>query len=229
MSDVDEMAGLDIFVAMTALPNHLFHNTGKGLFEENGLLAGWPRPATAGRERAWAPTPATTMGTDISISSSPILRAETHSLFRDLGGGLFNTPRPSGIGPATLPFVGFGTAFLDYDNDGLLDIAIINGEVIDKTAKTRPGSTHAQRRLLFRGVGARRFAEVGRTVERHTLRPESGVALRPVTWTTTAISISRRATTADVPALVNDGGRRRQSLLVRTVGVVSNREASAPA
>ena len=50
--------------------------------------------------------------------------SETHSLFRNLGKGLFaDATFESGVGPVTLPFLGFGVAFFDYDNDADLDLA----------------------------------------------------------------------------------------------------------
>src|SRR6185436_4738769 len=61
-----------------------------------------------------------------------------------------------------LPFVGFGVAFLDFDNDGQLDIAIANGHILDNAPRFRPGSTYMQRKLLFRNATRRRFVEVGR-------------------------------------------------------------------
>ena len=72
-------------------------------------------------------------------------------------------PIESGIGYPTLPFVGFGVAFLDFDNDAQLDIAIANGHILDNAPQFRAGSTYAQRKLLFRNTTVRRFAEVGRT------------------------------------------------------------------
>jgi hypothetical protein len=70
---------------------------------------------------------------------------ETHSLFRNDGNGLFTDATvEGGLGPATLPHVGFGVVFLDFDNDGQQDLSIVNGHVIDNTAVFRPGSTHAQ-------------------------------------------------------------------------------------
>jgi hypothetical protein len=87
---------------------------------------------------------------------------ETHSLFRNDGNGLFTDATvESGLGPATLPFVGFGVAFFDFDNNATLDLAIVNGHVIDNTSIFRAGSTHAQRKLLFRNLNGRRLQEIG--------------------------------------------------------------------
>src|SRR4029079_10008779 len=89
---------------------------------------------------------------------------ETHSVFRHLGDALFEyVTRASGIGFATLPFVGFGVAFLDADDDGQLDIVIANGHIMDNAPVYRSGTTYAQRNLVFRNAGSRRFVEIGRS------------------------------------------------------------------
>ena len=67
------------------------------------------------------------------------LDGQTHSLYKNLGKGLFtNVTFSSGLGEATLPYAGWGTAFFDYDNDGDLDLAVANGDVLDN-AKLTPG------------------------------------------------------------------------------------------
>jgi hypothetical protein len=79
---------------------------------------------------------------------------EMHSLFVNVDGSVFaDVTLPTGIGPATRPYVGFGVAFLDYDNDGRLDIAIANGHVMANAALVR--ATFAQRNLLLRQVDGR--------------------------------------------------------------------------
>src|SRR5215470_3147211 len=78
--------------------------------------------------------------------------------------GLFAYATPEiGIGYSTLPFVGFGVAFLDADNDGQLDVAVANGHILDNAPLFRPGSTYMQRKLLFHNTTGRRFVEVGRS------------------------------------------------------------------
>ena len=131
-ADYDDDGRVDLFVANDLTRNFLYHNEGKGVFKEVGLPAG-VAVASDGRVRAG-------MGTDFGDYDGDGLldlvvtnfESETHSLFRNLGGGLFaDATFESGVGPATLPFLGFGVAFFDYDNDADLDLAIANGHVLD--------------------------------------------------------------------------------------------------
>lgn len=226
IADFDDDLWPDVFVANDGMPNHLFHNTGKGRFEENALLAG-VAVVPDGRARAGMGVDAGDYDGDGRLDLFVTnLWSETHSLFRSVSAGLFAHATPeSGIGPVTLPFVGFGTAFLDYDNDTLLDIAIVNGDVIDNTAVVRPGSTHAQRRLLFRGLGSRRFAEVGRaTGSAYALsRVGRGLATGDVDNDGDLdLLVSNNGGRAEL--LLNDSVRAGHALLVRTVGTASNRD-----
>ena len=150
VGDYDDDGWPDVFVANDAVPNFLFHNDGKGRFTEVALAAG----VAVGRDGK----PRAGMGTefadyngdgrlDLVVTNHEF---ETHSLFRNDGKGSFSDASvDAGIASPTLPFVGFGVAFFDADNNGYTDLAIVNGHVIDNTAVFRPGSTHAQRRLLF--------------------------------------------------------------------------------
>ena len=152
--DYDNDGWTDIYVANDSVPNFLFHNKGKGVFEEVGFRAG----VAVGAEGR----PLAGMGTDMGdINGDGLLDIfvtnldkETHSLFRNMGKGLFaNVTFESGVGQATLPFVGFGTAFFDYDNDGDLDLAIANGDIIDNVKLFRDNTTYEQRNLLLQNDG----------------------------------------------------------------------------
>ena len=88
---------------------------------------------------------------------------ETHNLYRNLGGGLFadaTLPKRHRL-PRTLRFLGFGAVFLDYDNDGSLDLAIANGHVLDNTSHFQSASRYAQRKLLLHNDGRGRFTDAG--------------------------------------------------------------------
>ena len=107
VGDYDDDGLPDVFVANDAVPNFLFHNEGGGRFTEVGLAAG-VAVARDGKPRAG-------MGTefadyngdgrlDLVVTNHEF---ETHSLFRNDGGGIFTDATvESGLGPATLPFVG---------------------------------------------------------------------------------------------------------------------------
>ncbi|HEY1309084.1 MAG TPA: CRTAC1 family protein [Vicinamibacterales bacterium] len=163
VGDYDDDGRPDVFVANDAVPNFLFHNEGNGRFTEVGLAAG-VSVARDGKPRAGMGTEFADFNgdgrLDLVVTNHEF---ETHSLFRNDGRGLFTDATiESGIGPPTLPYVGFGVAFVDVDNDSRMDLAIVNGHVIDNTALFRSGSTHAQRKLLLRNSTGRRFVDVGR-------------------------------------------------------------------
>jgi hypothetical protein len=154
------------------------------------------------------------------------LDRQTHSLYRNLGKRLFaNITFESGVAEATLRFVGFGAAFLDYDNDTDLDLAIANGDVIDNVSLFRDSTSYAQRNLLLQNDGTGKFKDVG---------PASGpgFAIKKASRSLSAADIDNDGdldlligNVGDTPDLLrNDGGSKSNSILIRTVGTKSNRD-----
>ena len=224
--DYDDDGWIDIYVANDTTPNLLYHNRGKGVFEEVGFWAG---VAVGGDGKALAG-----MGTDMGdINGDGLLDifvtnldGQTHSLYKNAGKGLFtNMTFPSGVGEATLPFVGFGTAFLDYDNDADLDLSIANGDVIDNIKRLRDSTSYEQLNLLLQNDGSGKFTSVG---------PMSGPGFalkKPSRALVTGdldndgdleIVTTNVGSTADL--LENEGGNRSNAILIRTVGSKSNRD-----
>jgi hypothetical protein len=226
IGDYDDDGWPDIFVANDSMPNFLYHNEGGGVFKEIGLLSGIA-VASDGNPRAG-------MGIDLAdydgdgrldlfVTNHEL---EAHTLFRNLGHGLFtDVTSQSGVGLQTLPYVGFGTVFFDYDNDGHLDLAIANGHVLDNSGHYRPGAKTEQRKLLFRNDGGR-FKEIGRDAG-------PGFAIEKIGRSLAAADIdndgdldllfTNNGDTVDL--LRNMTGRENNALLVRLVGTRSNRSA----
>src|SRR5439155_18845787 len=66
----------------------------------------------------------------------------------------------AGLGGPTIPFLGWGTGFIDFDNDGLLDIFVANGHVYPSVDQRDWGTTWAQRPQLFRNLDGTKFQEI---------------------------------------------------------------------
>jgi hypothetical protein len=224
--DYNDDGWVDIYVANDSTPNFLFHNKGAGVFEEVGFRAGVALGAGG--------KPLAGMGTDMGdIDGDGLLdifvtnlSQQAHNLYRNLGKGLFDDITfQSGVGRLTLPFVGFGAAFLDYDNDMDLDLAIANGDVIDNVGLLRDQATYEQLNLLLRNDGSARFTDA---------RAESGPGFA-LKKPSRALAVADIDNDGDLDILItnvgqsadllrNDGGNRLNSLLVRLIGRKSTRE-----
>jgi enediyne biosynthesis protein E4 len=210
VADYDSDGWPDVFVANDTMPNFLFRNTGQLRFVETGLASGVAVGAD-GR-------------LDLVITN---LDFEMHTLHRGLERGLFAyATTESGVGFPTLPFVGFGVAFLDFDNDTQLDIAIANGHILDNAPQFRTGSTYAQRKLLFRNTTLRRFVEVGRTAGPGfgAERVGRGLATGDID-NDGDLDLLVTNNNQDAELLRNDGGNRANALLVRLRGAAGNADA----
>ena len=225
IADYDDDSWPEVFVANDSTPNHLFRRTGAWRYEETALRAG-VAVASDGKPRAGMGTDAADYDGDGRLDLVVTnLDFEMFSLFRALGGRLFTYATPeSGIGSATLPFVGFGAVFLDVDHDGLLDLAFANGHMLDNPAQYRAGATHAQRNLLFRNAGARRFANV-------TADAGPGFAIEKVSRGLAAGDIDNDGdldllvtNNGHSPDLLRNDGDHGRALLVRLIGTQSNRD-----
>src|ERR1700687_3951726 len=77
-------------------------------------------------------------------------------LYRNEGGANFtDISYQAGIAEVTIPFLGWGTGFLDYDNEGWLDLFVASGNVYPEVDKPEWGTTSAQRALLFHNTGGK--------------------------------------------------------------------------
>jgi hypothetical protein len=89
------------------------------------------------------------------------LDAQTNTLYRNLGGGFYaDATEGAGLMAPSLPYVGFGTALFDYDNDGDLDLFVANGHIIDNIELFDPSRTYRQPAQLFENPGDGHFREV---------------------------------------------------------------------
>jgi hypothetical protein len=154
---------IDIYVANDGQPNELWINQRDGTFRNMALLSGTAFSAD-GHAKAGMGVDAGDVDNDgdedLFVTN---FVNEGHSLFVNDGSGLFDDQSArSGLRVPTLASTGFGTAWLDFDNDGWLDILTVNGSVTTIEALVQandPFPLH-ERYQLFRNLGDRRFEEV---------------------------------------------------------------------
>jgi hypothetical protein len=159
--DSDDDGRLDLIVANDSTANYLYRNRGDGTFEDVSYSSGVAVNEN-GREQAH-------MGVaigdydndgrdDIHITN---FADDSNVLYHnDDGKNYSDVTFAAGVGEISLPFLGWGTDFLDYDNDGWLDLLVANGHVYPGVDRTNWNTSYRQRGLLFRNL-KRRFEEIG--------------------------------------------------------------------
>ncbi len=161
-TDLDDDGRLDLFVANDSGPNLVYRNAGGGRFDDVSYPSGAALDGN-GRDQAHMGVAVGDYDNDgkndLHITN---FADDFNILYHNDGRMIFNDVTfQTGLGQPTLPFLGWGTDFLDYDNDGWADILVVNGHVYPQ-ADTAPWNTsYAQRSLLFRNLGGRRFEEIG--------------------------------------------------------------------
>ncbi len=156
----------DVFVANDGEVNQLWVNRRDGTFADEGFARGLAVNATGRTEAGMGVAVGDVDGdgdTDLFMTH---LWKESNTLYTDLGGSVFeDTTDAAGLAPASIPLTGFGTAMIDIEHDGDLDILLVNGRVFRD--EPTPGvrlepfwSFYAERNLVFENDGRARFSDI---------------------------------------------------------------------
>jgi len=159
--DVDDDGWLDLLVANDSVPKYLYRNKHDGTFEDLSYLSGFALN-DEGREQAAMGIAVGDYNHDGKVDFCITNFSDDYNtLYRNDGDSSFtDVSYAAGIANLTVPFLGWGTGFLDYDNDGWLDLFFANGHVYPGVDKQDWGTTWAQRPLLFRNLNGSKFEEV---------------------------------------------------------------------
>jgi hypothetical protein len=163
--DYDNDGDLDLFVANDSMANFLFQNQGNGTFREVGLLSG----AAYNEDGKAQAGMGVTMGDfdhdglfDIYVTH---FSDDYDTLYRNTGNGILrDVSYYAGVAFPSWKFLGWGTSFFDFDNDGWEDLFISTGHVYPQVDNFPIDITFRERKLLFKNLGNGKFAEVGETM-----------------------------------------------------------------
>jgi hypothetical protein len=160
-SDLNNDGKLDLFIADDSTPNYLYRNDGNGPFADVSYMSG-TAVGTDGGELAG-------MGVavcDFNHSGRFSIyitnfEDQSNSLYRNDGD--LNFSEVSGaarIGSITVPYMGWGTGCVDFDNDTWADLFVVNGHVYPQVDTLASGSKYRQRKLVFQNKGDGTFRDV---------------------------------------------------------------------
>jgi hypothetical protein len=219
-SDFDEDGFTDIYVADDSSPNFFYHNNGDGTFKEIGFTSGTAVNENGSEQGSMG----VTVGDydhdgklDIFVTNfvdeyNTLYHGEGRLNFTDIS-------HAAKVAAISYPYVGWGTKFFDYDNDGWLDLFIANGHVYPQLENYR------QRKLVHKNNRNGTFTEVGEQLGAPLVekRASRGVAFGDID---NDGDVDLVIADLDGPAqlLRNDGGNINNSVLIKTIGVKSNRD-----
>jgi hypothetical protein len=151
--DYDNDGWPDLFVADDATPNHLYHNNHDGTFTDNAMVGGI---AMNSEGQALGSMGVTWGDYDHSGRLSMFITEfadQPNTLYRNEGSrGFEDVAMQSRLGQVSLPLVGWGTAFFDVDNDGWLDLFVVNGHVYPQMDNVKGSAAYAEPMLLHRNL-----------------------------------------------------------------------------
>lgn len=167
---VDEDKLLDLLVVNDSTPKQLYINKGDGTFEEVGYPSGVALNEN-GREQAGMGLAVGDYNNDGRVDFHITnFSDDSNVLYHNDGEGNFtDVTFQAGLGEPSIPFLGWGTSFIDYDNDAWLDLFVANGHVYPAVDGNQWGTSFAQQPLLFRNLRNGKF-------ERVPAAPNSGLA-----------------------------------------------------
>ncbi len=215
----------DIFIANDSMENFLFKNRGNGTFEEVGVPTGVALSDDGKAEAGMGVDAADYDGDGLPDLFITHLDLELNRLYRNRGDGSFEDATfSSKIGARNFRLSGFGTRFIDYDNDGWRDLFIANGHVLDNVELFHKETTHAEKKTMYRNRHGW-FEDVTARLGPDMLTARVGRAAAFADFDNDGDMDVLVTNNGQAPQLLrNEGGNRNHWLELRLIGVRSNRD-----
>ncbi|HQX53741.1 MAG TPA: CRTAC1 family protein, partial [Planctomycetaceae bacterium] len=224
--DSDDDGDLDFYVANDTVHNQLWINSGKGTFTDDALLTGVAVNGFGVAEAGMGVNGGDVDGDgriDLFVTN---YFNESNTLYRNDGFAFTDVTAEFGLGASSKQRLGFGTSFLDMNNDGWLDIFVANGHVQSYPPELERHTPFAQLPQLFLNRNGRRFEEIS---------PEAGPYFQKrVVGRSSAVADFNRDGVADIavqhlndaPAILrNDSESAHNSVTFELIGTRSDRDA----
>ncbi len=214
-------------MANDSTPNFLFLNNRDGTFSEAAYMAGLAL-SEDGLKQASMGVDAGDFNNDGAFDLMVTnFSHDTNNLYRNSEAGFFSDVNQRvGLGERSWLSLGWGTGFVDFDNDGFVDLFIVNGHVYPEIGEFGMGTNFGQQNQIYRNIGDGNFEEATSDMGSGLLLEKSsrGAAFDDYDndgdMDIAVINLNDRPT-----LLRNDGGNRNHWLKLRLIGRESNRDA----
>ena len=223
--DFDDDGWPDIYVACDSTPSILYHNNHDETFTDVAVVAGAAFNED-GKEQAGM---GSTIGDYNGDGRLDIFKTnfsdDTATLYRNNGDGTFDDVTfAAGLGLYT-KYLGWGTMFLDVDNDGWPDLLLVNGHVYPEVDKQHLGSDYQEPRILYHNKGDGKFEDISADSGPgiNAARSGRGLAVSDL-WNDGRVSAVVSNMNAPVSLLVNQVKSGNHWIAFKTVGTKSNRD-----
>jgi len=223
--DFDDDGWPDIFVACDSTPSILYHNNHDGTFTDVAVVAGAAFNED-GKEQAGM---GSTIGDYNGDGRLDIFKTnfsdDTATLYRNNGDGTFDDVTfAAGLGLYT-KYLGWGTMFLDVDNDGWPDVLLVNGHVYPEVDRQHLGSDYQEPRILYHNKGNGTFEDISANAGPGITAAKSGRGLAVGDlWNDGRMSAVVSNMNAPVSLLVNHIKSGNHWIGIKTIGTKSNRD-----
>ena len=223
--DFDDDGWPDLYVACDSTPSILYHNNRDGTFTDVAVVAGAAYNEDGREQAGMGSTIADYDGDGRLDIFKTNFSDDTSTLYRNNGNGTFDDVTfAAGLGLYTR-YLGWGTMFLDFDNDGWPDLLLVNGHVYPEVDKQNLGSSYEEPRILYHNNGDKTFSDISAQAGPGitALHAGRGLAIGDL-WNDGRISAVISNMNAAPSLLVNQVRSPHHWIGLKAVGTKSNRD-----
>jgi len=223
--DFDEDGWPDIFVACDSTPSILYRNNHDGTFTDVAVTAGAAFNEDGREQAGMGSTIADYNGDGHLDIFKTNFSDDTSTLYKNNADGTFNeATSAAGLGLYT-QYLGWGTMFLDIDNDGWPDLILVNGHVYPEVDSQHLGSSYKEPRIVFHNNGDGTFTDISASAGPAvtTLASSRGLAVGDL-WNDGRMSAVINNMNAAPSLLANQVHNASHWIAIHTVGTKSNRD-----